>query len=61
MNNKLISFNGVKDISNLSRSTIYRLEQEGKFPKRITFSNRCVRWSLSEVQDWVDSKIEGRV
>jgi len=61
MPNRLIDFKGVRDLSNLSRSTIYRLEQGGRFPQRITLSNRCVRWSLLEVQEWVNTKIEERV
>ncbi|MEY8239097.1 MAG: AlpA family phage regulatory protein [Cycloclasticus sp.] len=52
-----------KDVSltiGLSRSSIWRLEKAGKFPKRITLSNRCVRWSKQEVDQWVDARIEGR-
>jgi len=61
MNNKLISFSSVNAITSLSRSSVYRKEKAGEFPKRITFSNRCVRWSHEEVNQWVTLQLEGRV
>lgn len=37
----------------LSRSTVYRLEKENKFPKRIKISERAVGWLGSQVQLWI--------
>ncbi len=60
MTQSLIDYKEVSQITGLSRSTIYRIEIAGNFPKRITLSNRCVRWPLLEVAAWVDSQVNGR-
>ncbi len=60
MKQALIDCKDVSHTIGLSRSTIWRLEKAGNFPKRITLSNRCVRWSKYEVDSWVDSQIERR-
>lgn len=60
MTQSLIDYKTVSKLTGLSRSTIYRIEIAGNFPKRITLSNRCVRWPLLEVQEWVNQKVEGR-
>jgi prophage regulatory protein len=45
-------------LTNLSRTTRWRLERNGKFPKRRQIStNRCA-WSLSEVQGWMQAKMD---
>lgn len=37
----------------LSRSTIYRSEKAGLFPKRRKLSRHSVGWVLSEIQSWM--------
>ncbi len=44
----------------LSRSQIWRLEQAGKFPKRVHLSERRTAWVEKEVDDWVEQKIRER-
>ncbi len=44
----------VRRISGLSRSTIWRLERQGKFP--IKLSARIVGWRASDVQTWIRSR-----
>jgi predicted DNA-binding transcriptional regulator AlpA len=61
MNQSLINAKETSKKAGLSRSTIYRLEMAGKFPQRITLSNRCCRWSLEEVNDWVSARLSERV
>lgn len=41
--------NQLKQITGLSQSTIWRLESEGKFPKRRKVGPGCVGWLYSEV------------
>lgn len=60
MKQSLIDCKAVTNLTSLSRSTIWRLEKAGKFPQRITLSNRCVRWPMLEVNDWITTKVEGR-
>ena len=37
----------------LSRSSILRMEKDGKFPKKIILSKRVVGWLESDVNDWL--------
>lgn len=48
----------IKKITTLSGSTIYRLISEGKFPKQIKLSERSSGWLKSEVDQWLDGRIE---
>ncbi|HBY6201958.1 AlpA family phage regulatory protein [Klebsiella pneumoniae] len=40
-------------MTTLSNSTRWRMEQEGKFPKRIKIGPSAVAYRLSEVQAWI--------
>jgi len=42
----------------LSRTQIWRLEKEGKFPKRIQLSSNSVGWDFEEIQTWLKQKKE---
>lgn len=46
----------VEQITGLSKSTIYRCESEGKFPKRIKLTERASAWRLSEIRAWMNSR-----
>jgi prophage regulatory protein len=49
----------VKDVSlmtNLSRVTIWRLENEGKFPQRIKISTKRIGWLEDEVTKWIEKR-----
>ena len=41
----------------LPNSSLYRLMQEGKFPRPISLSTRSVGWVDSDVDDWIQKKI----
>jgi prophage regulatory protein len=41
----------------LPRATIYQYVQEGRFPKPIKISPRCVMWLESEIQAWMHERI----
>ena len=47
----------VIDLTALSRSSIYRMINDGEFPAQIPVGNRQVRWSRKEVLDWCDEKL----
>jgi len=49
-------FTTINEHTGLSRSTVWRLEREGKFPKRIQLSPNCVGWKKSDVLDWLASR-----
>lgn len=40
----------------LSRSTIWRLERTGKFPRRRRLGPNSIGWLLSEVDDWIATR-----
>ncbi|EMH4918887.1 AlpA family phage regulatory protein [Serratia marcescens] len=40
-------------MTTLSNSTRRRMEQEGKFPKRIKIGPSAVAYRVSEVQTWI--------
>ena len=53
---RLIRLKELIKIIGLSRSTVYKLLSEGKFPKRIKLTQKTVVWRLSEIQTWIDEK-----
>lgn len=42
-----------------SRSTIYQLITDGKFPKPISLGARAVAWLESDIDAWITARIEG--
>ena len=42
----------------LSRTSIWRLERAGLFPKRRRLSSNTVFWIESEIEDWLRSRGE---
>jgi prophage regulatory protein len=46
----------VFSITKLSKSTRWRLERDGKFPKRRQLSTKAVGWLEQEVNEWVRSR-----
>lgn len=46
----------VIDITGLSRTTIWRQEREGKFPRRIKISERAVGWLKSDILNWLKDR-----
>jgi|TARA_B100000767_G_scaffold234918_1_gene227943 prophage regulatory protein len=50
-----------KDIENqfgLSRSTIYAMMANGKFPKPVKLGHRAVGWRSDELQSWFENMQE---
>lgn len=46
----------VRQATQLSRTTRWRLERQGKFPVRRQLSPNSVGWLRSEVEDWLTSR-----
>jgi prophage regulatory protein len=42
----------VQQVSGLSRSSIYRLEAGGEFPKRVKLGQRAVGWPREALLEW---------
>jgi prophage regulatory protein len=54
---KLLRFPTVRDRTGLSRSTIWRLERSGDFPRHRRISANTVAWLEDDVTAWIESKI----
>ena len=52
----LLRLPDVRKVTGLSRSSIYRLESTGDFPKRVRLSERACAWRENELLDWIDSR-----
>lgn len=46
-------------LTGLSRTTIWRLELQGKFPQRIRLGLNSVGWRDEEVRQWVETRPRG--
>ena len=47
----------VKEVTSLSKSSIYRLMEDGDFPKQVVLGARSVVWVKSQVEDWCAEKV----
>lgn len=50
----------IKDVCarvSLARSTVYRLADEGKFPRPVEITPGRVAWVEAEVADWIRARI----
>ena len=47
----------VKEIPCLSKSSIYRLMEQGDFPKQVALGARSVVWVRAQVEDWCNQKV----
>lgn len=42
----------VTSMTTLGKSSIYRLEQQGQFPKRLSLNKSRVVWAYKDVHEW---------
>ena len=67
---RLIRLPEVLSRTGYGRTTIYRKMEDGSFPRSVklggppkdpnAFDSRAVAWIEDEVEQWIDSRIEGR-
>ena len=53
---RLIRLPELLHLTGLTRSTQYRLESSGKFPKRIKLGERAVAWLELDVRQWIGER-----
>jgi len=56
MNNRLLRLPEVLARTGLSRSTLYRLEADGQFPRRVKLGKRSVAFRESQLLEWIESR-----
>ncbi len=56
MQQKFLKVDEVMEMTKLSQSSIYRLEQQGQFPQRVKLSERAVAWREEDIRNWMDSR-----
>jgi prophage regulatory protein len=44
-------------ITGLSHVTLWRMERDGKFPKRIALGQKAVGWRLSDIEQWMETRM----
>jgi len=55
---RLIRYREVMSQTGLSRSYLYELTKNGEFPASVKLSERSSAWIESEVQQWINGRIE---
>ena len=56
VNVRLLRSRTVISMTGLSRMTIYRLEAQGHFPKRIKLGEKAIAWRQDEIDDWIQAR-----
>ncbi len=57
---RAIRLRGVIEKTGLAKTTIYRLEQAGKFPKRFKLGELASAWDEAEVDAWLEARAATR-
>jgi prophage regulatory protein len=55
--NTLMTIQQVTEATSLSRTTIWRLQQRGEFPKGIKISEARVGYSVAEINKWIEKRV----
>lgn len=53
---RIIRAKEVQKLTGVSRTTLWRFENKGEFPRRVSLGASSVGWKLSEVQSWIQER-----
>jgi prophage regulatory protein len=56
---KILKFPEVRVKTGLSRTTVWREERAGRFPKRVRLTANSVGWVESEILAWMENRPRG--
>jgi len=59
--NMIMRSNALQQYVQLSRTTIWRLEKSGQFPKRVRLGQNSVGWLKGDVDTWLESRKGGEL
>lgn len=57
---RFLKLKEVMEKTALSRSAIYRKMNDGEFPQSVSLGDRAVAWVESEVDEWMEDRLERR-
>ena len=52
----MLTIKEVCAMTKMGRSTVYKKEKAGDFPRRIRLGRRMVRWLRWQVEEWISSR-----
>jgi prophage regulatory protein len=58
MSHKILRLPTVKELTGLSRSTIYLRMSKNEFPSPISLGGRAVGWLENDINAWLTEKVE---
>ena len=53
---KILRPNAVSEKVGLSKTTIWRRERDGDFPRRLQLGGKAVGWLEAEVDEWIETR-----
>jgi len=54
---KILRLRQVKEITGISRSSIYLRMKDGTFPQSVSLGPRAIGWSSNSIDQWVNDRI----
>ena len=51
---RIIRAKEVQNMTGLSRTTLWRLENKNEFPRRLSLGGNSVGWKLSDIKNWIN-------
>lgn len=58
--NRILRQKEVSIITGISRTSIWRLEKKGLFPKRRDLGAKCVGWLEEDIKSWLETRPPSR-
>ena len=57
---RMLRLSQVMERTELRKTTIYKLQKEGRFPRAVPLTGHSVRWIESEVEQWLIGRKKAR-
>jgi len=57
---RLLTLKEVQHKTGLGRTTVYKMVKKGDFPPQVQIGPRSVRWLQTEIDHWINSRVERR-
>ena len=54
MQSQIYRTNEVLRLTGLSRSTLWRMERDGRFPRKLRLGPNSVGWLASDIDEWIN-------